>query len=338
MRHATWGSISLALALAAAPAIEARAQDTQELRAKAMSAFQAKKWDEAAAAFKKITEQQPDDVTAWQNLGYCLHLSGRLDEALPVHMKAAEFPQAKPVATYNVACVYALKKDKEKAFEWLQKAVDAGFSDANQLTSDDDLASLRSDPRFDALATKMKSMPEVQQPFVTTTKRASTRAAYFGRRGSAGQIVIDYGTPPWKDTYAAAVESATFAGQRWRLGQDFWTNIDANVDLIVGGVPVKAGYYYLTLEKGEGDKGVLQFHDPAVIHAKKLDASGAIGYKGAPAFEVPITVEKGTDLAKELEFRVAIGSSDAPKGLLTIRFGPYKATTPIELVIAKSSS
>src|SRR5262249_17294535 len=161
--------------------------------------------------------------------------------------------------------------------------------------------------------------PDIQQPFVTTTHRSSTRAAYFGRKGSAGQIVVDYGTPPWKDDYAALIDSQKLVGQRWRLGQDFWTNIDSNVDLLVGGVPVKAGYYYLTLEKRDGDKGVLQFHDPAVIRAKKLDASMATGYKGTPAFEVPVVVEKGTDVAKELVFNLTLGNSESSKGMLTLR-------------------
>ncbi|MBI1851035.1 MAG: DUF2911 domain-containing protein [Planctomycetes bacterium] len=342
MRHLVLGSISLVVALAGLPAVQARAQDKKatelELQQKAQAAAQAQKWDEAAAAFTQLTQLAPEDGRNWVNLGFALHSAGKYDEALKAHLKAAEFDNVKGNGCYNAACVYAIKNDKEKAFEYLKKAADAGFSDGQQFADDEDLKSLRDDPRFQKMVAELKSRPEVQQPFVVTTKRASTRAAYFGRRGSAGQLVIDYGTPPWKEAYGAAVESGKFAGQRWRLGQDFWTSLDSNVDLTIGGATLKAGYYYLTLEQKDANKGVLAFHDPAVVHAKRVDASAAAQYKGPAVVEVPLAYEKSADVAKELQFSLAVGNSDASKGTLTIRFGPYKATMPIELTLAKSSS
>ena len=49
---------------------------------------------------------------------------------------------------YNLACAYARLNNKDKAFEWLNKALNAGFPQTNVLTTDEDLASLRDDPRF----------------------------------------------------------------------------------------------------------------------------------------------------------------------------------------------
>lgn len=49
---------------------------------------------------------------------------------------------------YNLACFEALEGNIEEAFTWLQGAVDAGFGDPAWIEQDEDLSSLRDDPRF----------------------------------------------------------------------------------------------------------------------------------------------------------------------------------------------
>jgi hypothetical protein len=57
---------------------------------------------------------------------------------------------AEPDATtaYNHACCLALAGNKDEAFARLRFAIGAGFSDLAQLEADEDLASLRGDPRW----------------------------------------------------------------------------------------------------------------------------------------------------------------------------------------------
>lgn len=52
---------------------------------------------------------------------------------------------------YNLACFEALEENIEEAFTWLQGAVDAGFGDRAWIEQDEDLASLRDDPRFQGI-------------------------------------------------------------------------------------------------------------------------------------------------------------------------------------------
>jgi hypothetical protein len=61
-----------------------------------------------------------------------------------------------PVGRYNLACKYALAGDREHALEWLDKAVQAGFSSDETFAKDPDLASLHGDKRFGALLEKVK--------------------------------------------------------------------------------------------------------------------------------------------------------------------------------------
>jgi hypothetical protein len=60
-------------------------------------------------------------------------------------------PFAQVNAYYNMACAHARLGQKDKAFENLDKAIQAGFNNRQLLTTDDDLASLRDDARYTQL-------------------------------------------------------------------------------------------------------------------------------------------------------------------------------------------
>ncbi len=56
---------------------------------------------------------------------------------------------------YQIAEVYAVRREKEKAFEWLQKSLDTHDTGMLGLLVDPLLQSLRDDPRYKALVAKM---------------------------------------------------------------------------------------------------------------------------------------------------------------------------------------
>ena len=49
---------------------------------------------------------------------------------------------------YNLACTYARLEQKDKAFDWLFKALDAGFDETWTMRFDEDLDNLRGDSRY----------------------------------------------------------------------------------------------------------------------------------------------------------------------------------------------
>lgn len=133
-------AVHLSMAQTAAPAPELQAADTL---------FQAQKWEEAARAYDAITKAQPANQRAWYRLAYALHATGKYDGAVDAYQKIAA--NNNPTVLYNLACAYARLNNKDKAFEWLNKAIGAGFAQPAQLNSDTDLASLREDARFKEL-------------------------------------------------------------------------------------------------------------------------------------------------------------------------------------------
>ena len=60
-------------------------------------------------------------------------------------IKAGASPR---IPAYNAACCYALLGRTDKAFNWLDKSLDAGWRDVDSLKSDSDFRSLHSDPRW----------------------------------------------------------------------------------------------------------------------------------------------------------------------------------------------
>jgi hypothetical protein len=59
---------------------------------------------------------------------------------------------------YNAACIMAVLGARDRAFDYLEKAVQAGYSERRALTRDPDLNSLRQDPRFRKI---LAMVPEV---------------------------------------------------------------------------------------------------------------------------------------------------------------------------------
>lgn len=60
---------------------------------------------------------------------------------------------------YNLACAYALLGRRDDAFTRLTEVAGTGWLTREQLEGDAELASLKSDPRFGALLSKLASAP-----------------------------------------------------------------------------------------------------------------------------------------------------------------------------------
>jgi Flp pilus assembly protein TadD len=93
----------------------------------------------------------PEDADVLESLGHLLTRSGRLREGLAADRKLVELRPEEPVAHYNLACSLALIGDAQAALERLRLALEMGFRDVAFIRKDRDFASLRGDPRFEAL-------------------------------------------------------------------------------------------------------------------------------------------------------------------------------------------
>jgi hypothetical protein len=156
--------------------------------------------------------------------------------------------------------------------------------------------------------------------------------AYVGSDG--GQFAIDYGQPAWKAEYETQFDAFT-KGKRWRFGNNFWTTLDTHLDLSIAGTAVKAGYYYLVLERSESDEWHLILLDPETMREKRMYASMADQTTGG--LEAALKWERTEETAQKLEVRFIPHETDLEKTTLEIRWGKHRLTTLIEVVLGSGS-
>jgi serine/threonine protein kinase/Flp pilus assembly protein TadD len=114
-----------------------------------------KMYQEATASYQKAVslsktaefpEGKPEMIA---NLGHVYAVSGRRNEALKIIDELIELiSQRSYVSPYSIALIYAGLGDKDRAFEWLDKAYSERDESYIHLKVDPRLDDLRSDPRF----------------------------------------------------------------------------------------------------------------------------------------------------------------------------------------------
>lgn len=109
----------------------------------------------AIEVYRSLIAANTGDAEAWLNLGRSLHALKRYPDALAAYTEAAKGEPQRGVALYNLSCAYALSGERDKAIDAAAKAIEAGFRTKYYYESDEDLASVREDPRFKAILAKL---------------------------------------------------------------------------------------------------------------------------------------------------------------------------------------
>ena len=115
-------------------------------------------YKEGIAEFQKALAILPGNALALSGLGYAYAVSGRRAEAQKVLDQLAEISKQKYVPAASRAAIYAGLGDKDKAFEWLEKAYEERsivIGSGHPIKVDPVWDPLRSDPRFADLLRRM---------------------------------------------------------------------------------------------------------------------------------------------------------------------------------------
>jgi len=120
---------------------------------------------------------------------------------------------------------------------------------------------------------------------------ASARVLYWNEKtdSAAGQFAINYGRPVWKKVYEDPAKfDALTKGKVWRMGSNFWTSLETQVPLSIGGKDIPVGYYYLGMHRSaDGSQWSLAFIDPGEVRHAHLDAFQI--QKAKVKFEAPLS-------------------------------------------------
>jgi len=117
----------------------------------------------AARILETITAREPQNGRAWRTLGVAYLQAKDPDRAIAAFERALEAQPDMVAPLYNIALAYAVKKDADGVFRWLEKARRSRKIDMTQAEVAPELAPYRSDPRFAAVLPKPSDFAD---PFV----------------------------------------------------------------------------------------------------------------------------------------------------------------------------
>lgn len=102
-------------------------------------------------------DEKPSSLTALQKQLRSEYRSGNYEAALKTAEKIQAMQPGDVYAMYNVACMNCLTGKHEEAYKWLEKAIDAGYRDANGLIEDSDFRTIRGEDRFRELVRRIRA-------------------------------------------------------------------------------------------------------------------------------------------------------------------------------------
>jgi len=159
-----WKCIALLLVLMTFHLAQAQTQSSSTAMNEAGALFQAQKWAEAAKAYEAITKSEPTNARAWFQLGWSRHGLAQYNQAIDAFQKALEINKGSgraSFAMYAIGVMYAEMQDKDKAIEWLNKALDANYPQPRAIKNNRSLATLAADPRFQQILAKAEKAARV---------------------------------------------------------------------------------------------------------------------------------------------------------------------------------
>lgn len=115
------------------------------------------RYREAIDEYQAYVEENPESGRGWSNLGFAYHYTADYDQAIAAFSRALQLGYQSAYSAYNIACGHARLGHTDLAFQWLDRAAGYGMEIGHRLESDEDLRSLRSDPRYREVIRNSKS-------------------------------------------------------------------------------------------------------------------------------------------------------------------------------------
>jgi tetratricopeptide (TPR) repeat protein len=112
-------------------------------------------YTEAVAEFQKAVDVSPDNPFALGFLGHAQAMAGSREKARQTLSDAQDLSKRRYVAPFDIAVIYTGLGDKERALEWLQKALDDRSLWTIFLSVDPRFDRLHAEPRFASLLRRM---------------------------------------------------------------------------------------------------------------------------------------------------------------------------------------
>jgi Flp pilus assembly protein TadD len=105
--------------------------------------------------YEQALEESPDDIAVLSWLAHAYTRIGRIHDGLELDLRLTRMMPDDPTACYNLGCSYAMLGRVDDALSTLERAIELGYRDVDLMREDEDLQSLRSEPRFQRLLDRL---------------------------------------------------------------------------------------------------------------------------------------------------------------------------------------
>ncbi len=164
---------------------------------------------------------------------------------------------------------------------------------------------------------------------------ASTRVLYWNPQANAaaGQFAINYGRPVWRKDYEDAAKFDPMTkGKVWRMGKNFWSMLETDLPLNIGGKEIQPGSYCLGLYRSDdGAEWSLAFIDPAKVRHMHLDAFDIL--KAPVDFKAPMSVSKSDKPVEKLTITLSHPTDKIQDVTMHLAWGNMHLTAPIQVTV-----
>ena len=135
---------------------QSRCLRVQILRGTGHQALAIEEAREAVEVLEKHLEWHPDDARGLHLGAGSLVTLGQTERAKNWLRRALELDPDDPIVLYNVACNFATLGEADESLDYLEQAVEHGTVSSDWMRNDEDLVSLRGNPRYEALLERVK--------------------------------------------------------------------------------------------------------------------------------------------------------------------------------------
>lgn len=124
------------------------------------SLFQAQQWKTAKEKYQQYVTDTVTNPVTWNRLGFCNYHLGLYLQSVSNYEKALTLnpaPPIKSVIEIRLARSFAQLKNEKESIQWLEKAVQSGYTDISEIDKLKDFDTYRPSPAFQSVFKKIYS-------------------------------------------------------------------------------------------------------------------------------------------------------------------------------------
>ena len=135
-------------------------------------------------------QENASRTMSWKALAGQAHANSNVDAAIDYYEKWLEADPGDFNSWYNLACIYSLQEQKEKAINAFAMSVDMGFTNAAHASSDPDLKFIRNEGKFKVALEKCMKLSKAEADAKAKAETIENSVLHHSEMKSIGSYLV----------------------------------------------------------------------------------------------------------------------------------------------------